>query len=230
MSYKHLFFDLDHTLWDFERNSNETLAELHAEFNLAAQGICSLPDFQRLFAATTVELWSLYDTRQISQAELRHRRFRQVFTGLGVNEHGCCDALNAAYVERCPKKGHLVDYARDLLDYLAPRYTLHIITNGFDDVQAVKMDKSGLSSYFQFVTTSQSSGARKPDVRIFTHAMRRAECGAGESLMIGDNCETDIAGGRAAGMDTVFFNPTRISTTERPTYEIRELRELMEIL
>jgi putative hydrolase of the HAD superfamily len=230
MAYKHLFFDLDHTLWDFERNSAETLAELHAEFGLAAYGLYSVADFQRVFRATNVQLWRAYDTNQISQAELRHARFRRVFAELDIHDHGCCDALSEAYLSRCPRKGHLVDYAAELLDYLAPRYALHVITNGFDEIQALKLKHAGLTGYFRHVTTSQNSGAKKPDVRIFTHALSRAGCCAGESLMIGDNCETDIAGGRAAGLDTVFFNPNRVTTTEQPTYTIHHLRELMAIL
>ncbi len=230
MAYKHLFFDLDHTLWDFERNSGETLAELHEEFALAQYGLVSVTDFQRVFCTTNVELWRAYDTNQISQTELRHSRFRRVFSALGVENHACCDNLNAAYLNRCPQKGHLIEYAAELLDYLAPRYTLHVITNGFDEIQSLKMKHAGLTRYFRCVTTSQNSGAKKPDVRIFTHALNRAGCGAGESLMIGDNCETDIAGGRAAGLDTVFYNPTRVSTTEQPTYTIHHLRELTAIL
>lgn len=230
MAYKHLFFDLDHTLWDFERNSSETLAELHAEFALTQYGLRSVADFQRVFCATNVELWRAYDTNQISQAELRHRRFRRVFSELGVTDHACCDALNEAYLSRCPRKGHLVEHAAEVLDYLAPRYTLHVITNGFDEIQFLKIKHAGLARYFRHVTTSQNSGAKKPDVRIFTHALGRAGCCAGESLMIGDNCETDIAGGRAAGLDTVFFNPARVTTTEQPTYTIHHLRELTAIL
>ncbi|MCY7349963.1 MAG: YjjG family noncanonical pyrimidine nucleotidase [Cytophagaceae bacterium] len=230
MAYKHLFFDLDHTLWDFERNSNETLAELYDEFHLAARGLQSLPDFQRVFCAANLDLWRLYDTNQISQTELRHSRFRRVFSALGVQTHDCCDPLNEAYLSRCPQKSHLIEYARELLDYLAPRYQLHIITNGFDEVQTVKMNKAGLLPYFYHVTTSQNSGAKKPDPRIFNHALHRAGAGTRESLMIGDNCETDIAGGRAAGLDTVFYNPARVSTTEQPTYTIHHLRDLVKIL
>lgn len=230
MAYKHLFFDLDHTLWDFERNSSETLAELHEEFALAECGLRSVADFQRVFCATNAALWRAYDTNQISGAELRHSRFRRVFSELGVHDHGRCDALNEAYLSRCPQKGYLVEYAAELLDYLAPRYTLHVITNGFDEIQALKMKYAGLTRYFRHVTTSQNSGAKKPDVRIFTHALGRAGCCAGESLMIGDNCETDIAGGRAAGLDTVFYNPARVSTTEQPTYTIHHLQELTGIL
>lgn len=228
--YKHLFFDLDHTLWDFERNSNETLAELYAEFDLSSRGLSSLVLFQKVFCATNLELWRLYDTDQISQAELRHSRFRRVFSTLGIHTHDCCNSLNEAYLSRCPQKGHLVAYARELLDYLAPRYKLHIITNGFDEVQTVKMTRAGLLPYFCHMTTSQNSGAKKPDPRIFTHALQRAGASTHESLMIGDNCETDIAGGRAAGLDTVFYNPARVSATENPTYTIHHLRDLVRIL
>ncbi|WP_420155114.1 YjjG family noncanonical pyrimidine nucleotidase [Siphonobacter sp.] len=229
--YKHLFFDLDHTLWDFERNTNETLVELFETFDLRKIGVKSAEDLQATFHRVNAELWELHDTRQISQEELRSRRFRQVLEVLGCPEDSSCDEWTDWYLANCPYKPHLLPGALELLDYLAPRYDMHIITNGFGDVQYIKMDSSGLTGYFKEVITSKRAGAKKPEPEMFQYAMTAAGCTACESLMIGDNPEADVAGALGVGMHAAYFRPRQSLYPEREaTYQLSSLLELKQWL
>jgi putative hydrolase of the HAD superfamily len=229
-AYRHLFFDLDHTLWDFERNSAETLGELFETHGLRAHGVASVADFQQTFSRTNHELWRLYDTGQISQTELRHHRFRRVFAALGVDEPGCCDELNERYLATCPSKGYLIEGATDLLEYLAPRYPLHVITNGFNDVQHTKLRTSGLLPYFREIITAQRAGVGKPAPAIYSYALNAATCACTDSLMIGDNWENDVLGARRAGLSAIWFNPERSEVPDADCRHVATLRELTEWL
>lgn len=229
-AYKHLFFDLDHTLWDFERNSAETLEELFETHGLRSHGVTSVADFQETFSRTNHELWHLYDTGQISQTELRHSRFRRVFAALGVDEPGCCDELNERYFAICPGKGYLIDGATDLLEYLAPRYPLHVITNGFNDVQHTKLRTSGLLPYFREIITAQRAEASKPAAAIYRYALRATEGTGTDCLMIGDNWENDVLGAQRAGLSAIWFNPEGSAVPDADCCHVVTLRELTELL
>lgn len=230
--YQHIFFDLDHTLWDFERNSREALSELFQDFQLVslAPGL-SLEDFLAVYYEVNEELWRLYNQGQIDQLELRHTRFQIVLSKLGVpKEKIPYRDLAEAYLEITPRKGYLVPYTLEVLEYLKDKYPLHIITNGFADVQDIKLDSSGLSSYFDWVVTSANAGYKKPDKRIFDFALEKTRSQAQDCLMIGDNLETDILGARLSGIDHVFFNPKKNTHTEDIQIEIDCLSQLMNIL
>ena len=231
MRYQHLFFDLDHTLWDFERNSAETLGELFETFQLA--GLCGVDceAFVARYQAVNFWAWDLYNRRQISRDQLRDVRFRRVFNELGVAEARHPAALGAAYLRLCPTKTHLLPHAHQTLTYLRGRgYVLHVLTNGFDQTQHLKLNGSGLLPYFQEVITSETTGHRKPDAAYFHYALQRARVPATAALMIGDSLEADVRGAQACGWDTVFFNPGRQSHQDRPTYEVHCLSELQTML
>ncbi|MFN8354076.1 MAG: YjjG family noncanonical pyrimidine nucleotidase [Spirosomataceae bacterium] len=230
MPYKHLFFDLDHTLWDYERNAAESLSEMYLDYQLAGLGIGSAEAFVESFRKVNEEVWYLYDNDIITQQELRHRRFRQVFDSFGVSDHSLCDELNAEYLRRSPQKPHLIEFAKEILDYLQPNYIMHLITNGFDEIQGTKLRSSGITHYFVEVITSQRAQAKKPSPAIFDYAVSLVGVPKAECLMIGDNWETDIKGAIAAQMDVVHYNPDHKSIPAEPTHTIRHLRELMEIL
>ena len=170
--YKHLFFDLDHTLWDFDRNSAECIAELFDTFRLGDTGIASPDDFSRHFISINKKLWSDYDKNLIEHSYIRQHRFPLVFEALGVDASGIDADLNAEYLKLLPCKSHLLDSARELLDYLQGRYVMHIITNGFAEIQGAKMASSGIAHYFTHVVTSENANAKKPDPLVFEYAMR----------------------------------------------------------
>lgn len=230
MKYKHLFFDLDHTLWDFDRNSAECIAELFDTFRLADLGIESAAEFSRHFIAVNRKLWADYDKNLIEHSYIRQHRFPMVFRALGIDESAVQADLNAEYLKLLPYKPHLLESARDILDYLNGRYVMHIITNGFAEIQAIKMNSSAIAHYFVNVITSEKANAKKPDPRVFQYAMEISGTTAAESLMIGDNYEADILGAKSVGLDTLFYNPEGIPADDKPTYEIRHWNELRAIL
>lgn len=229
--YKHLFFDLDHTLWDFDRNSAESICELYDAFRLSEIGVESADVFNRHFITINRQLWADFDNNRISHSDIRYRRFRMVMEAIGIDNYSLCDDMNEKYLQLLPRKVHLMESAIELLDYLKDRYVLHIITNGFDEIQALKMASSGLTDYFQHIITNQKAEAKKPDPRIFKFALDVSGASVNESLMIGDNYDADVRGALNAGMDVVYYNVANLPVDASvPTYEIRHLKELMAIL
>lgn len=232
MTYKHIFFDLDHTLWDHNTNSRIALEEIYQSFDLQEIGIASTQDFYLTFTEVNHQLWDKYEAGRISQSELRHQRFRLIFNELAVKDHDLCDSISESYMEISTKKSNLLPHAHETLQYLQPKYPMHIITNGFDEVQSVKMEAGKITHFFREIITSQNSGYKKPDSRIFEYALKKVGAFAGECLMIGDSFQSDIVGATRAGIDAVFFNPDqRIQEISiKPKYEIRDLSELKKIL
>ncbi|WP_460958431.1 YjjG family noncanonical pyrimidine nucleotidase [Spirosoma litoris] len=228
--YKHLFFDLDHTLWDFDRNSAECITELFDTFRLSEAGIPSADEFSRHFITINHQLWADYDKNLIEHSYIRKHRFPLVFKALGIDESAIQADLNAEYLKLLPYKSHLLESAREILDYLKGRYTMHIITNGFADIQATKMNSSDIAHYFTHVVTSENANAKKPNPLVFQYAMEISGTTAAESIMIGDNYEADILGAKSVGLDTIFYNPKGVVVDNKPTYDIRHWNELMTIL
>jgi YjjG family noncanonical pyrimidine nucleotidase len=227
---KHIFFDLDHTLWDYERNCKATIIEIYEKYALEKRNIQSAELLYEQFLKTNYYLWDLYDSHQITSDELRHRRFREIFTYFGNDDHSICDKLNQVYLEINPKKPYLIDGALDILNYLAPKYTLHIITNGFEDFQNEKMNASGISLFFTTKITSEKAKARKPETRMFEYALNITEATVNECIMIGDNYETDIKGAKNIGMDYFYYNPENKKCENKGKSEIKHLLELKTFL
>ena len=229
--YKHLFFDLDHTLWDFEKNSGECLAELYNVFELNSMNISDFNVFHQEFSIVNRRYWSLLERNEITHDDLRRRRFRDTLVNLGVNTDEAFGLeLNNSFLEMLPQKSNLIEGTLEILDFLAPRYELHIISNGWQDIQVRKMKSSAIAHYFGEIITNERAEARKPDKRIFDYATQLTNAKLSESLMIGDNYEADILGAIGANMDSVFYNPDNIAFTEKPTFEIKRLIELKEFL
>lgn len=230
MKYKHLFFDLDRTLWDFETNSHESLTELFHEHDLANKGIDSHHEFIKEYKRINEHYWGLYRLGQIEKEELRTVRFQRTLEHFDIIDIDLAHKVGQDYLEVTPKKPGLLPNAIEVLDALQTRYCLHIITNGFEEVQEVKMQHSGLQGYFDEVITSERVGKKKPDPDVFRFALDLAKAKSNESLMIGDDLPVDVLGARECGMDQIYFNPEKLSHREHVTYEISDLQELLEIL
>ena len=226
--YRHLFFDLDHTLWDFEGNSRAVLAELHAEFSLAEMGVEGTA-FIHAYEEANTALWARMEKGAIPKEVIRALRFNHALQKFGLRDAALAQRLEQAFMERCPKRPLLLPGAMELLKDLRPHYRLHIITNGFTEVQGLKMDASGIRGFFTVVLTSEMAGSPKPSARIFRHALRSAGAKAQESLMIGDNATADIGGARRAGMDQAHLAPAGSGDPEA-TYRITRLDDLRAIL
>lgn len=228
--YCTVFFDLDHTLWDYETNSCSTLTELHKAYTLHEKGIPDVQLFLDQFRTVNNELWDLFDTGRIASDIIRKERFRRILGHFGIEDDKLDYNLSTDYLDQCPRKGQLMPYATEVLDYLSGRYRLTVITNGFDEIQHLKLTAGNLHGYFDHIITSQKAGHRKPAREIFEYALQHNDTQCHEAIMIGDNLITDIGGARGANIDAVFFNSERRIHNESLDFEINSLLELKNIL
>lgn len=222
---KHIFFDLDHTIWDFDRNAQETLLELYETYQLKGLGLQSVEFIER-YTANNHSLWQQYHLGEISKEKLRQDRFRNTFLELGVKPELIPTEFEEDYVRISPTKTNLFEGAEKVLAYLQNKYKLHIISNGFKETTLTKMDLCGLNPYFTNVIISEDVGINKPDRLIFEHAINKAEAKVEESIMIGDSLEADIRGAQNFGMKAIFFNPLNIAQPEDVEWQISHLEEL----
>ena len=230
-SYQHLFFDLDHTLWDFEGNAQDCLLEMYDHFNLKDLGVDDFAVFFEKFSEINHHYWALLEKREINIDFIRRKRFKTALSKLGIEiEESFSLEMTEVFMHTLPQKKRLIQGTIEILDYLKPNYQLHIISNGFEDMQMQKMRSGGIDHYFEEVITNEKANARKPEKAIFEYALNRANASISNSLMIGDNYEADIKGAINAQFDTVFYNPERRETVEKPTFEIVRLTEIKDFL
>ncbi|MBK9177302.1 MAG: noncanonical pyrimidine nucleotidase, YjjG family [Flavobacteriales bacterium] len=228
-TYKHLFFDLDHTLWDFRGNSRETLRELVGQHDLLARGIPDSEAFISVYEEINHALWADHGAGRMPKEVLRVLRFRSALQRFGITDNRLPASLSEDYLAQCPRKPGLMPGARELIHALEGRFRMHIITNGFEEVQQVKLASAGLDAHFDVVLTSERAGAAKPSQRIFQEALRQAGANATESLMIGDNVEADMQGARNAGWDHAHYT-AETEPDLLATYRIAHLADLGSLL
>lgn len=198
-----VFFDLDHTLWDFDKNSNLAFQRVFQSYKIEL----GFDQFISEYEPINSSYWKKYRDGIIGKEELRRGRLIDTFNVFNISmPMQQIDLMAASYIEELPKDNYLLDDTFEILDYLLPKYRLHIITNGFEEVQQLKLVNSGIQNYFHTVTTSEDVGIKKPHPFIFESALKKAAVSAHSSIMIGDNMEADIIGAKNAGMETLFFN------------------------
>ncbi len=229
-TYQHLFFDLDHTLWDYDRNVTESLSELYELYCLKELGIPSFEFFFESFHHVNFQLWDWYNVGKIDKDNLRKERFPRIFSHAGGKAEAIPVGFEEDFMHRTSSKPHVFPYSKEILHYLKGKYKIHVITNGFNESQAKKMKSSGLDGFFELVVTSETTGHKKPDPRIFQFALDQLKTEAKHCLMIGDNPDSDILGAQRVNIDQVFFNPEGKSIDLQPTYTIAHLRELEDLL
>jgi len=229
--YKHLFFDLDRTLWDFEKNSHEVLNDLFFKYDLARKGIVSVDEFIYRYRINNEKLWDLYRQNKIEKKKLRGERFKLTLEEYNIFDGDFANQIGLDYVELCPMKTHLFPFVHSTLSFLKNRYELHIITNGFEEVQFKKLKNNNLLDYFSQIITSEQVGYKKPSKEIFSYSLKKTFSKPSDCLMIGDDLLADIHGSREAGMDQIYFNPHSLPHNDTNiTYEIKCLSELEQIL
>lgn len=224
---KHIFFDLDHTIWDFDRNAEETLTELYARYQLESLGLRSSREFIDTYTENNQLLWAEYHLGKITKETLRSERFSKTFIQLGIQPSHIPSQFEDDYVRLTPTRTNLFEGSEKVLTYLQKKYTLHIISNGFKESTLTKMDKSGLNPYFANVIISEDVGVNKPDKAIFEYALRLASAQKEESIMIGDSLEADIRGAQDYGMKAIYFNPMNKEKPEDVLWQITHLEELL---
>lgn len=227
---KHVFFDLDRTLWDFEKTALQAFDKIYIKYNLNEYGIPSGKTFHDSYSVHNDKLWDQYRKGEIKKDVLRGLRFKLTINEFGVYDDELAEQIGNEYVRISPLIVNLFPNAIEVLDYLYPKYKLHIITNGFAEVQAVKLSESGMIKYFDKVITSEEAGVKKPDPQIFLHAFTESGAKPSESIMIGDDFEVDILGAMNVGAKQIFFDPNFIKKSNACDYTIRNLKEIMDIL
>ncbi len=230
MKYKHIFFDLDHTLWDFEANAYATLATLYEDLQLKERGIDDFGLFYKNYLAHNEKLWEHYRNGQIRQDELRVKRMKLALLDFKIADEDLSQKMNVLFLDLLPTRNLLFPHTKEVLQYLADKnYELHLITNGFETVQHSKLKYSGLDVFFKEVITSEGSNSIKPNKEIFEYAFKKTNAQLSTSIMIGDTIEVDIQGAINAGIDQVFVNHTGITPAIHPTYTVNTLKELEDI-
>lgn len=224
--YRHLFFDLDRTLWDFDTAAEVAFEKIYEQYHLKDLGIPSAHEFHEVYHPLNEKLWELYRADQITKEELNRTRFMKPLEHYGIHDEALADHLSEDYVYWSPRIVRLVPGTMELLDYLKPKYHLHLITNGFEEVQHTKLSGSGLEPYFETLTVSEEVGVKKPNPEIFHYALKKAGATPEESLMIGDEMAVDIDGARAAGMDQLLFNASGQPVLGKRTYEVNKWIEI----
>ena len=224
--YRTIFFDLDHTLWDFERNSREALSEIITDLNLTSHGVDDPDRFILSYEKHNKRCWELYRNGEITKDNLRNLRFRLALQDFDADHPELAERIGDEYVNRSPYKTHLFPGTNEILDYLAPKYDLYLITNGFEEIQHIKIKESGLENYFRSMITSERAGVRKPHPDIFKLAMEISQTQPEFCMMIGDDEEADVAAARKMSMDAVLFDPMKKSEPNSDYLIIHDLIEL----
>jgi putative hydrolase of the HAD superfamily len=231
MKYKDLFFDLDHTIWDFELNSKETLLDLYHTHRLLDYGIENFDQFFERYSEHNHRLWDRYTKGFIKQEELRWKRIYLSLLDFKIANEALAKEMSVGYLDILPNKKNLFPYTHEILNYLIQKgYRLHLITNGFESVQLNKLKNSDLENYFIEVITSEASNSLKPHKEIFEYALQAANATIESSIMIGDNEAADIQGANNFGIDSIFVNHLQVTPTVPSTYVITHLKELENIL
>lgn len=227
---KHIFFDLDHTLWDFDKNSALAFEIIFKE----KFPQINIKDFIKVYMPINQECWRLYQLDQISHEELRYNRLKHSFDAINTSISNLeIDFVSDRYLELLPEHNHLFDGAIEVLNYLNSKYDLHIVTNGFANVQDRKMKNSGLNPFFQTITNSENAGAKKPHFKIFETALNAAKATKENSIMIGDSWDADVMGAINFGINAIYFNPDKLpfdkNAISSKTNQFSEIHSLIEI-
>ena len=200
---KHIFFDLDHTLWDFDKNSELAFAQIFQQQNINI----NIQTFIDIYIPINHACWKLYENNQISSEDLRLMRLKQTFQNLNYHiSEADIEKIADEYITLLPEFNHLFENTIDVLEYLSQKYTLHLITNGFTDVQHKKINNANLTHFFKTFTNAEIAGEKKPHKQIFQHALNLAQAHKAESIMIGDSMHADVQGALDFGIKALFFN------------------------
>lgn len=223
--YKNLYFDIDRTLWDTESNSRLTLSQL-IERHIPELSLW-FDEFLNIFRIENEKLWAKYRDGEITKEYLRNNRFNNAFVLMGIDASLVSSKINEDFINEAPYKTALFPYTLEVLEYLKDKgYRLYLLTNGFSEVQKIKIRESKLEPFFEKMITSEDTGYQKPHKKIFEYALKTVNAKKVESIMIGDDLNNDIFGAKRFGMDTIFFNPEKTKHNSQPNFEIHSLNEL----
>lgn len=219
---QHVFFDLDHTLWDFDKNSALTFDVIFKEEKL----LLEVQDFLNTYIPINIDYWAKYRNNLISKETLRVGRLRDSFIALDLKvSDATIDILSNRYIQVLPDFNHLLQDTKEILEYLKPNYKLHIITNGFEEIQHNKMQNSQIAEFFDTITTSEEAGVKKPHSQIFEKALQKSNAKPENSIMVGDSYEADIEGAKKAGLEAIYFD----YYDKREKVQVPQIQKLKEL-
>jgi putative hydrolase of the HAD superfamily len=228
MAIKHLFFDLDHTLWDFERNAEECIKEIFEERAAKIPSEVKFVEFYAAFSVLNQAMWAQLDAKEITHEYLRTHRFKNSFEKIGVEiDLDLSKEFDLHFLEKLPTKGHVIEGALGLLESLKEKFNLHMITNGYLEIQTRKMQNANILHYFEHIVTYDNANSRKPEKQMYLHALTLANAGPDESLMIGDSYVADVQGAVNAGLKAIHFDQTGMSNAR---YMIARLADLPKMI
>lgn len=228
--YKYLFFDLDSTFWDVPANQRAAQQALYQEMEMERY-FEGFDHYFNTFTKINAKLWLAYRDGFVQREELRNDRFVHLLSSVGISDQGIAIYMSNRYLQITPTFNTLVPHSLEVLEYLSSKnYPMALITNGFNEVQFDKVKYAGLSKYFERITTSEFAGVNKPNPGIFEFAMNKAGVKPTDAIMIGDDPYSDIYGAGSVGLDTIFFNPEALEHDQHPTFEIRSLLDIKDIL
>lgn len=227
MKIEHVFFDLDHTLWDFEKNSELTFHKIFASNNIKLK----IDHFLEVYKPLNLKFWKLYREEKVSKEELRYARLKNTFDAVNYSvSDALIDKMAIEYIDNLSTFNHLFDGTFELLDYLKEKYTLHIITNGFQEIQSKKMMTSNIHHYFNQIITSDSVGVKKPNPKVFLHALEVANATPTNSIMIGDSLEADIQGALNIGLNAIHCVFDDLTPIDKEITSVKTLLEIKQYL
>lgn len=230
MTYKNLFIDLDDTLWDIHLNGRECLEEIYHDYGYE-QFYPSFEDYYNVYMPVNHHLWALYRQGEIKKEELIVERFLAPVRSFGINDPAYAKRLSDDFLERTTRKIGLIEGTMALLDYLKPRYRMHILSNGFREVQYKKIENAGLRPYFDKIILSEDAGINKPHAGMFTYALKNSNSRRDQTIMIGDSWEADIVGAYQSRIAQIWFNPQKeMPDGFEPTFTVQTLAEIKGIL
>lgn len=228
--YHSIFIDLDNTIWAFSENARESFQEVYEIFEFGRY-FQSFDHFYTLYEERNQTLWKEYGDARITKEQLNHLRFRYPLQQVGVEDEDLVKRYSEEFFRIIPTKKNLMPYAREVLEYLHPKYRLYILSNGFRSLQAQKMKSAGIDKFFSRVILSEDIQVHKPKPAIFNFALSATQSELKKSIMIGDNFDADITGAYGVGMDQIYYNPKGLEQQAFvPTHEVRSLQEIMNIL
>ncbi|WP_299012226.1 YjjG family noncanonical pyrimidine nucleotidase [uncultured Polaribacter sp.] len=227
MKIEHVFFDLDHTLWDFEKNSALTFKKIFKENDIDIP----IEDFLKIYVPLNLKYWRLYRDEKITKEVLRYERLKSAFDAVNYTiEDNLINKIADAYIDNLSNFNHLFEGTIEILEYLKPKYTLHIITNGFAEIQSKKMKNSKIDHYFKAVITSESVGVKKPNPKVFNYALEVANAKTNNAIMIGDSLEADIKGAMNIGLKAIHCVFDNFTPTDKNITSINSLLQLKQYL
>jgi putative hydrolase of the HAD superfamily len=231
MRYTHLFFDLDHTLWDFEKNAKDAMKDLYELLQLKAKGIEDFDIFLQKYLQHNEAIWRKYHRGEITAQDLKWKRMHRTLVDFKIGDEQLAKKMAEEFLNILPEKKAVFDNCFETLEYLQSKnYQMHLITNGFEVTQQRKLNASGLNKYFGKMITSEATGFVKPHKEIFAYAVSITGAALAKCLMLGDNVEADIMGAAAIGMHTVYINHTSQLPATMATYTVTNLAALRQLL